>query len=82
MKQRVGTAEAAALLGISRVAVFKRIRKGEIRAEKIGRNYVIETSSLGLPFAPVSEHDKKEIRDAVGRVVREFAPALKRLGRE
>ena len=40
-KEFVSTSELAKLLGISRIAVFKKIKKGEIRAEKIGRAFVI-----------------------------------------
>lgn len=35
------TAELARILGISRVAVFKRIKNGSIKAQKLGRNFVI-----------------------------------------
>ena len=38
--------EAAEALGISRVAVFKRIQAGKIQARRIGRHYVIETSEI------------------------------------
>ena len=33
--------ELAEILGLSRVAVFKKVKKGEIKAIKIGRNYAI-----------------------------------------
>ncbi len=35
------TKELAGILGISRVAVFKKIKNGTIKAQKIGRNFVI-----------------------------------------
>jgi len=35
------TKELAGILGISRIAVFKRIKKGAIKARKIGRNFAI-----------------------------------------
>lgn len=37
----VSIPELAAHLGISRVAVFQRVKKGCIKAEKCGRNYVV-----------------------------------------
>src|SRR3989344_5942484 len=40
------TKEVAQFLGISQVAVFKKIKLGKIRAEKIGRNYAIPRSEL------------------------------------
>jgi len=35
------TAEFAKLLGVSRIAVFNKIKKGEVKAQKMGRNFVI-----------------------------------------
>lgn len=35
------TKELAEIIGISRVAVFKKIKNGTIKAQKIGRNFVI-----------------------------------------
>lgn len=41
------TKELAGLLGISRIAVFNRIKKGTIKAQKIGRNFVISKKDIG-----------------------------------
>ncbi len=41
-KEFVSTGELAKMLGISRIAVFKKIKKGEIKAVKVGRNFVIK----------------------------------------
>lgn len=41
------TAELAEILGISRVAVFKKIKSGAIKAQKIGRNFVIFKKDIG-----------------------------------
>jgi len=38
--------EVATILGISRIAVFKNIKRGKIRGHKIGRNYVIHRDHL------------------------------------
>jgi len=35
------TAELAKILKISRIAVFNKIKKGEIKAQKMGRNFII-----------------------------------------
>lgn len=39
--------ELAKMLGLSRVAVFKKVKKGEIKAIKIGRTYAISKKDLG-----------------------------------
>lgn len=43
---QVSTTELAKMLGISRVAIQKKIDAGDILAKKVGRGYVIELSEL------------------------------------
>lgn len=38
--------EFAGILGISRIAVFKKVKKGRIDAIRIGRNWAIPSSEL------------------------------------
>ena len=40
--------EAAAVLGISRIAVFKKVRKGQLQAIRIGRNWAVAAATLTL----------------------------------
>ena len=40
-KRFLSTVELARFLNVSRVAVFKKIQKGEIKAHKIGRDLII-----------------------------------------
>ncbi|KKQ68577.1 MAG: hypothetical protein A2626_02765 [Candidatus Nealsonbacteria bacterium RIFCSPHIGHO2_01_FULL_38_55] len=47
LKEFYTTAELAEILGISRVAVFNKIKKGEIKALKMGRNFVIFKKDIG-----------------------------------
>lgn len=49
------TKELAAILGISRVAVFKKIKNGTIKAQKIGRNFVISKKDNGGLEVLISE---------------------------
>ncbi len=79
------TIEVAKLLHISRISVFNKIKQGLIKAEKIGRNYIIpreEIEHLLGNIKNVSEKDKKEINKAVERAVREYGQALRMLGKE
>lgn len=41
------TAELAKILGISRVSVFNKIKNGDIKAQKMGRNFVIFKEEVG-----------------------------------
>lgn len=80
-KKFLTTTELAELLGISRIAVFKKIKKGEIKAEKIGRNFVIHKKDLGIILGKVlSKKDKLEIEKAVKKVIKEYGETLRLLG--
>ena len=64
----VSVAELAKMLGISRIAVFKKIQKGQIPAEKIGRSYVISSEFVTNLFPQknkkLTEEDKNDIEKA------------------
>ena len=82
-KEFVSTTELAEILGISRVAVFKKIKKGEIKAVKVGRNFVIKNKDIHnvADFDRVlSLNEKKQIEKAVKKVVSEYGETLKLLG--
>jgi excisionase family DNA binding protein len=83
----VSVAELASMLGISRVAVFKKIKKGHIPAEKIGRNYAIAMEHVkdivgGIDTEVLTEEKKSEIKQAVEKVVKEYGQTLRLLGKE
>lgn len=78
----ITTAELANLLGISRIAVFKKIQKGEIKATKNGRNYVINIADVSGLKDKLSASNKKTIKNAVDRTVREYGETLRLLGQE
>ncbi|HBB02657.1 MAG: hypothetical protein US89_C0005G0070 [Candidatus Peregrinibacteria bacterium GW2011_GWF2_38_29] len=80
-KQFFSTSEIAEMLNVSRITVFNRIKNGQIKAEKIGRNYVVPAESV-TPFLQdyVSESDKKNIKKLVDRAFAEYGETIKRLG--
>lgn len=82
-KKLLSTAELAKILGISRIAVFKKIKEGKIRAEKVGRNFVISQADLAEILGKVlGNSNKQEIDEAVKKTVREYGETLKLLGKE
>lgn len=79
----LSTSETAKILGISRVAVFKKIKRGEIKAQKIGRNFIIDQKDLSEAFKNIlNESKKREIEKSVSKTVREYGETLKLLGKE
>ncbi len=82
-KKLFSTMEIAKILGISRIAVFKRIKTGDIKAIKVGRNYVISDEILTQVLdKKITDKQKKEIKKAVHKTVKEYGDVLQRLGRE
>lgn len=83
----ISVLELAKMLGISRIAVFKKIKKGQIPAEKIGRSYAISTEHVSELMQDsgdniLTEEKKREISAAVEKVVKEYGETLKLLGKE
>lgn len=75
--------ELADILNISRVAVFKKIKNGQIKAEKIGRDYAIFKKDLnGIVRGELTDKSKEEIEKGVTKVVEEYGDVLKKLGKE
>lgn len=75
--------ELADILHISRIAVFNKIKNGLIKAEKVGKTYIISKSNLkGVLGDKLDEKSKRGIEKGVGRVVKEYGETLKRLGKE
>lgn len=78
----ISTNEAAKILGISRIAVFKKIQAGRIKAEKVGRNFVIDKVILIGSLEKPDENRKKEISKVVNDVMKDYGDVIKKLGKE
>ena len=75
--------ELARLLGVSRIAIYNRVKKGQIPAIKIGKTYAITDQTIAdILGKKVTERGKKRIDAAVHRTVREYGEVFKRLGKE
>jgi len=82
-KNLISTTQLAEMLGISREAVFKKIKNGTIKAKKVGRNFVIDVNDLTDIFDDkISKKREKEIDAVVKRVVKEYGQTLELLGEE
>ena len=75
--------QLAKLLGLSRIEVYRKVKKGQIPATKIGRIYAISdrdiTQILGKE---VGNARKKQIDAIVKKTIKEYGELLKRLGKE
>lgn len=83
----ISISELAKMLGISRIAVFKKIKKGQIPAIKIGRSYAISGDDVNNILQDnksniLSKNKKDKINKAVKMIVEEYGETLKLLGKE
>jgi excisionase family DNA binding protein len=82
-KEFVTIPELAKLLGISRIAVFKKVKSGSIKAKKVGRIYRIPMAKVDeLLGKELTAQNKNEIETAIKKTVQEYGEVLKMLGRE
>lgn len=82
-KNLLSTTGVAKLLGISRVAVFKKIKSGQIKATKAGRSFVIDKNELPEILGTVlTERARREIDASVDKTIKEYGETLKLLGKE
>lgn len=74
--------QLAKILGLSRIAVYKKVKKGEIRAIRIGRNFAISKKYIvDIEGRTLRDKEKKEIDKAVKKMVKEYGEVLKLLGK-
>lgn len=71
----------ASILGISRIAVYKKVKKGQIKAIRIGRSFAIPRKYVdSILGKTLEDSQKKEIDAAVKKTVKEYGDTLKLLG--
>lgn len=75
--------ELADILRVSRITVFKKVKSGQIKAEKAGRTYIISEEEVKkLTGGEMTEKSKAEISKGMSRVIKEYGETLKLLGNE
>ena len=73
--------QLAQLLGVSRITIYNRVKKGQIPATRVGRSYIINDRIIAqIMGKKVSEKGKKEIDAAIDKTVKEYGEVLKQLG--
>mgnify|MGYP001605050226 CR=1 FL=1 len=82
-KEFVTTTDLAKILGISRIAVFKRIKSGKLKAKKVGRIYHINRKDLPTVLGSiVGKKEKEGINEAIDKAVKQYGETFRLLGRE
>lgn len=75
--------ELADIMGLSRITIFNRVKSGKIKAEKIGRNYIIYKKDLEKILGhDLTADDKISIESGVKKVLSEYGDTIRMLGKE
>jgi len=75
--------QISSILGLSRIAVYKKVKKGEIKASRIGRNFAIAKNELeNILGHNLNSSQKTIINEGVKKTVKEYGEVLKKLGNE
>ncbi|KKQ24344.1 MAG: binding domain protein, excisionase family protein [Candidatus Roizmanbacteria bacterium GW2011_GWC2_37_13] len=73
--------EMAKILRISRIAVYKKVKNGQIKATKIGRNFAISKDELEVILGEsLNPNQKRTIDEGVKKTVKEYGDVLQMLG--
>lgn len=82
-EKRYSVKQVADMMGLSRITIFNYIKKGKLKAQKIGRGYVISESDVAeITNKELTVSSKKEIEKGVRRVLKEYGETIKLLGKE
>ncbi len=70
----------AELLGVSRISIYKKVKKGQIPAIRIGRNYAITDQTIAQVLGEeLSEKRKRQIDAAIKKTVEQYGEVLREL---
>lgn len=83
MKKYITIPQLAKMIGKSRIAVYKDVKSGKIKAEKIGKMHVITDKEVThILGKKTTQKDKSRIEKAVRKTVDEYGEVLRKLGKE
>jgi excisionase family DNA binding protein len=75
--------QLAKILGLSRIAVYRKVKAGQIKATRIGRNFAIPHKYVAQILGKtLGREDKKQIDSAVKKTVKEYGRVLRLLSTE
>ena len=85
-KQYLTVPELARILGISRIAVYKKVKKGHIHAIRIGRNFAISTDYIKKNIADIeqtlrAEDELLETKELMQKAFKDYGEVFRRLGK-
>ncbi len=86
-KEYYSITEVADFLGLSRVAIYYRVKQNKIKAIKIGKHYAIPYKELVnltgyIIREPLTKENEKKIDESINKVFKDYGEVIKKLGNE
>ena len=81
-KEFISVSEAAKILGISRMQITRWIKAGKLKAQKVGRSYIIKKNDIGGIYKKITDKEKNLVEAAVKKTLKEYGDVIKKLGKE
>lgn len=82
-KKYYSTIEVGKILNISRVAVLKRIKSGKLKAERVGKNFIVSNETILEALGKTIGKEKKDkIEHAVKKAMEQYKTTFELLGKE
>lgn len=82
-KQYYSIPEVARLMGVSRIYLYGQVKRGIVKAIRVGRNFAIAKEDLDvLQNGIISDAQKTIIAQGVKRTVMQYGDALEKFGNE
>lgn len=82
-KKYYSTIEVGKILHLSRVAILKRIKSGKLKAERVGKNFIVSNEAvLEALGKSIGKEKKEKIEHAVNKAVLQYEKTFKLLGKE
>ena len=82
-QEHITIPQLARMLRLSRIEVYRKVKKGQIKAVRAGRVYLIaDSDAANILGKELSGECKQRLDRGVEKVVKEYGELLKKLGRE
>jgi excisionase family DNA binding protein len=79
-KEFYTTSEIGKIMGLSRSQIFRKIKKREIPAKKVGRFNLVPRSYVDALLGKLEQDDQRQIQSAINKTIREYGEVIKMLG--
>ncbi len=83
IKEFYSTTEGAKIFRVSRKTIFMWITNGTMKANKVGRNFVVPHSSIVEKLGKTLGIEKKmEIEGSIDKAMKDYEQTFRKLGKE